>query len=247
MREVAARTAPEAIHLAPHELGTGHRGAILAVELFDALPVRRVRRAGNRLLEVGVGLDTDGALVERETPAPHDLVEEAIQAGVAREDGCDAEVCPAALGMLETMAAILDRGAIVIVDYGDRALGLARRPVGTLRSYRRHEVDRDVLAEPGERDLTAHVNFTRLEARARELGLAVLGSTTQDRFLVANGILEEFDTPDLAAARDVRRVKARLQAMQLIHPEGMGRAFRVLVLAKGRPPRTLQGLVDPFA
>ena len=76
----------------------------------------------------------------------------------------------------------------------------------------------------------------------------VLGLTTQDRFLVANGVLEEFEQPDLETARDPRRVKRRLQAMQLIHPAGMGRTFKVLMLSKGcDPPPHPSGLDDPFS
>ena len=55
-----------------------------------------------------------------------------------------------------------------------------------------------------------------LEDRARELGLEPLGLTTQDRFLIANGILETFRQDDPARRHDPRQVKARLQAMQLI-------------------------------
>jgi SAM-dependent MidA family methyltransferase len=100
----------------------------------------------------------------------------------------------------------------------------------------------------GRQALTAHVNCSALEDRAGEYVLNVLGLTTQDRFLVANGVLEEFEQPDLQTERDPRKVKRRLQAMQLIHPEGMGRTFKVLVMSKGcDPPPRLSGLEDPFS
>ena len=100
----------------------------------------------------------------------------------------------------------------------------------------------------GEQDLTAHVNFTALTDRAIELGLDVLGLTTQDRFLIANDALAAFDETDETRWRDPARVRERLRVMQLIHPEGMGRIFKVLVLSKGIDPApSLNGLVDPFA
>jgi SAM-dependent MidA family methyltransferase len=139
---------------------------------------------------------------------------------------------------------------MIVVDYGMPAAELydRERRRGTLLAYHGHSTNEDYLSRPGEQDLTAHVNFTALEDRARDCGLKVLGRTTQDRFLVCNGVLEEFEQPDLETAHDPRRVKRRLQAMQLIHPEGMGRTFRVLMLAKGCEGLDgLAGLADPFA
>jgi SAM-dependent MidA family methyltransferase len=146
------------------------------------------------------------------------------------------------------MERCLDRGVMLVVDYGERAERLygPTRPEGTLLAYRRHTTNRDYLRNVGAQDLTAHVNFSALEDRARAIGLAVLGLTTQDRFLIANGILETFRPDDPGRLHDPRRVKARLQAMQLIHPEGMGRRFKVLALAKGCRP-DLAGLRDPFS
>jgi SAM-dependent MidA family methyltransferase len=90
------------------------------------------------------------------------------------------------------------------------------------------------------------VNFSQLEDRARELGLEILAFTTQDRFLVANGVLEAFEAPSEDAWRRPEAVRQRLQALQLVHPLGMGRTFRVLVLGRGVAP-ALRGLADPFA
>ena len=169
--------------------------------------------------------------------------------GAADEDGTEAEVAPRALTALEAMAGILERGVMIVVDYGERAAELygPSRPDGTLLAYHGHSTGQDYLERVGEQDLSAHVNFSALEDRARELGLAVLGLTTQDRFLIANGILDQFASRDVDESRDVRSVKRRLQAMQLIHPEAMGRRFKVLVLSKGcGSPPELDGLSDPF-
>ncbi len=138
---------------------------------------------------------------------------------------------------------------LIIVDYGASATELygPAHAGGTLLAYRRHRAHDGYLEQVGEQDLTAHVNFTALEDHARERGLSVLGQTTQDRFLIANGLLEAFESRDESQWRDPREVKRRLQAMQLIHPSAMGRRFRVLLLAKGLdPPPELAGLRDPF-
>ena len=250
MRERCTRRVPEARALAPEEIEGGYQGCLLAVELFDALPVHRVRRRGESLVEIKVDVDGAGALVEREEPATTDLGEAAERFGAAPVDGMEAEVSLGAAQQLEDLARAIDRGVMIVVDYGMPAAELydRQRRRGTLLAYHGHATNEDYLARAGRQDLTAHVNFTVLEDRARECGLDVLGLTTQDRFLVANGVLEEFEQPDLQTARDPQRVKRRLQAMQLIHPEGMGRTFKVLALSKGcDPPPRLSGLVDPFS
>ncbi len=249
MREAARRNVPEADVLAPEDVGGGRTGCAVAVELFDALPVHRLRRRGGRLVEVFVGLGADGSLEERELPPTDSAAGIAARYGAAPCEGDEGEVAPAAAGLLARMAGVLDRGFLVIVDYGDRArdlYGPARRR-GTLLAYRRHTTSEEVLDRVGEQDLTAHVNFTQLEDEAGRLGLAVLGLTTQDRFLIANGILRSFEEDDPSAWGRPERVRARLRAMQLIHPGGMGRAFRILVLSKGIDPApVLAGLADPF-
>jgi SAM-dependent MidA family methyltransferase len=249
MRAAATAAAPRARALAPEELEPGYRGCILAVELFDALPVHRLRRKGGRLVEVCVALDPAGNLAELEaepTPAAAALAE---RYGAAAEEGSEAEVSTHAGSQIDAMGAVLDRGIMILFDYGYRAAELysPARERGTLLAYRSHSTSESLLERVGEQDLTAHVNFTALEERAAERGLDILGLTTQDRFLIGNGIMDYFEQPDDESVHDPRRVKQRLQAMQLIHPMGMGRIFKVLALSKGcQPPPALCGLDDPF-
>lgn len=249
MRSLAARTVPRAQVRGPESLGGGRTGCVVAVELFDALPVHRVRRREGRLREVYVALE-DGRLTEVEadpTPAARELAE---RYGAAPAEGDEAEVSPGARAVVRSLASALDRGFALIVDYGYRAPDLygPERSRGTLLAYHRHAASEDLLARVGEQDLTAHVNFSSIEDEARDAGLEVLGLTTQDRFLIANGILRHFEDGDPERWGDPARVRARLRAMQLIHPDAMGRAFKVLILSKGVAPRpALAGLEDPFA
>ncbi len=246
MLEESRRRVSEGRSLRPAELEGGFCGCVLAVELFDALAVHRVRRRGGRLVELLVGLDDD-ALVELEGPCSPEVRTIAERYGAAADEGTEAEVAAAVDAQLGTMAGCLDLGVMLIVDYGERANKLydASRPLGTLLAYHRQTTNRSYLERVGRQDLTAHVNFSALEDRARSVGLRVLGLTTQDRFLISNGILDAFRPDDPARLHDPRRVKLRLQAMQLIHPSGMGRRFKVLALAQGCDP-VLTGLRDPF-
>ena len=245
MRVVASEVVQEATVVAPSEVREGGAGCVVAVELFDALPVHRVRRRGRALREVRVGLDGD-ALVEIEAEAPAEILSWADRYGAAPEEGDEAEVSLEIGPCLSRLAASIDRGFVVVVDYGDTVPALydRGRRRGTLLAYHRHTAGEEFLVRVGEQDLTAHVNLTALHDAALACGLAALGVTTQDRFLIANGLLDGLD----AAGGDARAVRRRLRAKQLIHPDGMGRAFKFALFAKGfETPPALTGLRDPFA
>ena len=244
MRAAAAALTPAARVAAEGDVRRGGAGCVVAVELLDALPVHRVRRRGDALYEVMVALRGE-RLVEAEEVAGETLRAWADTYGGAAGDGDEAEVCLALGPALAALAASLDRGFLLIVDYGDEAgrlFGPSRRR-GTLLAYHRHRVNEDYLLRVGEQDLTAHVNLTALRAEADGLGLHTAGITTQDRFLMANGILDELDGD---GASSLAATKRRLQAKQLIHPEGMGRTFKVAVFTKGiEPAPVLRGFREP--
>ncbi len=245
MRAEAAARLPDAVVAAelPGAIGSG---CVVAVELFDALPVHRVRRRGATLREVKVALSGDD-LVEIEDAPGEAVAAEASACGAAPDDGDEAEICPARKETLESLARSVDRGVVLIVDYGHEAATLygPRHRRGTLMAYHAHRAHEDYLTRAGEQDLTAHVNLTALRADAEALGLAFAGLTTQDRFLIASGILEGLDAGSGNAAADAVR---RSQVKQLVHPHGMGTIFKVAAFSKGvAPPPDLPGFRDPFA
>jgi SAM-dependent MidA family methyltransferase len=246
MREAAANRLATARITGDGNLSSGGVGCVVAVELLDALPVHRVRRRGDALREVRVALDGP-RLVEVETIPDPAVSTWADTYRAAPEDGDEAEVCLALKPMLAVLAASIERGFVVIVDYGheaQRLFGPAHRR-GTLLAYHRHRANEDYLLRVGEQDLTAHVNLTALRREGEASGLDLSGLTTQDRFLIANGILEGLDA-DLGGP--VAAAKRRLEAKRLIHPDGMGTIFKVAVFTKGLPSRpVVRGVLDPFA
>ena len=245
MRAEAGALVPEAVVAPPSEVRAGGAGCVVAVELFDALPVHRVRRRAGALHEVGVGLDGE-SLVEVESEASAPVRAWAERYGAAPEEGDEAEVSLELTPCLERLAGTIDRGFLLVVDYGDEVPALydRGRRRGTLLAYHRHTASEDLLARVGEQDLTAHVNLTALSDAALACRLTPLGTTTQDRFLIANGLLDGIDGEE----NDARAVRRRLRAKQLIHPDGMGRAFKVALFAKGfDAPPVLTGLKDPFS
>ncbi len=121
-------------------------GFVLANELFDALPVR-VQQQDR---EVRVGWD-NGRFRFLGTP--------------------DREVCPRAAALWVEWARVVRHGYVLVIDYGYDESERARRfPYGSLMAYRRHRAPEDVLLSPGEQDITAHVNFTRLQQDAAAAG-----------------------------------------------------------------------------
>lgn len=227
-------------------------GVVFANELYDALAVRVVRRENGALIERSVGLDGGdaevGSFVWVDRPA-NDLALTAYaeRYGAAREEGAIAEIGLAAASLAGEICGAIARGFHLVIDYGDRAARLydARtRPAGTLMGYQGHIAREDVLVHPGDRDLTAHVNFSGLEDAATSAGAVTAGFTTQSRFLIALGMAERIAA--LAGRSDPASTQRRAAMMSLIHPEGMGETFRVLMLAKGVASDGLRGFADPF-
>ena len=96
--------------------------------------------------------------------------------------------------------------------------------------YRRHTAREDVLEEPGERDITAHVNFTAMALAAQDADWGVLGYCTQARFLINCGLVARMETATL---------RERVQAQKLITEHEMGELFKVIGFFKGEPWQAL--------
>ncbi len=218
-------------------------GCVLSNEVVDALPVHRVRREGEHLREIFVTLEDGGFAEVSGAPSTPALADYLAWLGVALADGQEAEVNLAALRWVEEVAGALERGFVLTVDYGYEARELydsQRFPRGTLMAYHRHRATTDLYRAIGQQDLTAHVNFTALMRRGREVGLATTGFTNQMKFLIALGILEEAEQQ--AQSEPQRAIHHRLAAKRLIVPQGMGETFKVLIQHKGVDDPQLRGL-----
>lgn len=194
----------------------------VANEFFDALPVRQFLRRGAGWCERRVGL-RDGALA-------FGLGVEAPQVALAHRlddtrDGDLVEICEAAPQIVTALASRIAArgGAALIVDYGDwRSLG------DTLQALRAHE-PADVLADPGQADLTAHVDFEPLAGAARTAGCAHSRLTPQGVFLERLGITARAQA--LARGGSGAALDDLVAAhRRLTHPDEMGNLFKVLGL-----------------
>src|SRR5437764_127222 len=110
----------------------------------------------------------------------------------APEEGRWYEVNLEALRWMERVAAMLTKGYVLTIDYGFTRAESVRFPAGTLMGYHRHTPHEDILIDPGERDITAHVNFSALEERGAEVGLAREKFQTLAQMLLAAGEADQF-------------------------------------------------------
>ena len=190
---------------------------VFSNELFDAQPFTRTVFRRGRWWETGVTLEDDW-LVETELPFDGDE-------GPAPE-GYRFDRPLAAAALADTIAAQPWRGLFVAFDYGKPlAELLAHTPAGTARAYFRHQMSDDLLARPGEQDLTCHVCWDWLSAALGRRGFAAPRLDFQETFLVRNALTA------LAAASEAEAggLSARkLALLQLLHPSGLGQKFQVL-------------------
>jgi len=207
-------------------------GVVFSNEFFDALPVRVACSESDRWVERCVGWGSEGLeWADGGVVAPE--MAQYLERFVPRPaPGQVAEVNLEALGWLERIAGSLERGGVITIDYGYTSAEIAggrRFPQGSLMSYLRHTASENVFAHPGEQDITAHVNFTALEERGSEWGLAAEPLRTQAQFLLSIGQGDEFRSA-LGAASETQAQRHRALLKTLLF--GMGETFQVLVQRK---------------
>jgi len=214
-------------------------GCIFSNELIDALAVHRVVMQAGALREIFVGCEK-GEFVDVVAPVSTCAINEYFAGqGVTLKEGQHAEVGLEACDWIAEVGRRIERGFVLTIDYGHHAVELfdERHMRGTLLAYREHRVSEDFYSSPGEQDLTAHVNFTALETWGRRSGLETTEFTSQTAFLLALGQPNEFADLYDHGQSEAEQIRARLQLKTLIHPEGMGERFQVLVQRKVEPRR----------
>lgn len=216
------------------ELPGGLSGAVLANEVVDAFPVHIVEKHRQDIVEQYVDVAAGGDLcLVYGPPSRVELPAFLERYGIDLRAGQKIEINLAAEAWVGELAQLLERGIATIIDYGDTSPGRyspARRE-GTLLAYRGGAVTDNVLALPGEQDLTALVDFTALQDAATSAGFQVAGLTRQANFLLGLG-LGTTETVEAAGDNLEAILDYRLGLQTLISMEGLGK-FHVLLLANG--------------
>lgn len=200
-------------------------GIVLAHEFFDALPVHLLRRAGAYWHEIRVFRDLNsfrfGSL-----PASSILARSAERHRKYLSDDI-LELCPDALSWVKRISRMLRAGYLLIIDYGHSNSELRRFPDGSLLSYRSHVATHEILLDPGERDITAHVNFSDLSRALTRVGFTLCSDSSLRKWLLSLWDEAEFESLWSEWPR-----RERLQWKQLA--VGMGETFRVLLFSRFR-------------
>ncbi|HEX7192036.1 MAG TPA: SAM-dependent methyltransferase [Thermoanaerobaculia bacterium] len=206
---------------------------IFSNELFDALPFARLVKRGEQLHELWVDENFEWTEHEAE-PRYSDYFE---SRGIQLADGQFADVSLEWEAFYADIARIVDRGLIVTFDYGYPGTKLfhsrARR-FGTAAAYSQQRVTRDLLANPGEQDLTAHVNFTDLIRAGEARGFSTRFFDRQAKFLLALGATEHelFRPVTELEEASIELMQQRDEARQLVLPDGIGHDISVLAQVK---------------
>lgn len=207
-------------------LPTQFAGVVLGNEVLDAMPVKLLQRSRGVWHERGVALaddPADGLYVWQDRPTSlrppveiagsHDYLTELHLQGEA---------------FVRTLGEKLSAGAAFFIDYGfpQAEYYHVQRHMGTVMCHYQHRSDPDPLKLVGQKDITAHVDFTGIALAGNEVGLDVLGYCSQARFLMNCGLLPYMEAADWAS---------RVTAQKLIMEHEMGELFKVLGFYKGPP------------
>lgn len=198
-------------------------GALYSNELIDALPFHVLERRGGEVLELFV--DEDGSEALRPLSRP-ELASPARAVREALEEGGRHAVSLEAQSWITAAARRLSQGFILTADYGKRFPPEAPNPP---RAFRSHAVETELTRDAGARDLTASADFEALVKAGEKAGLVVHSYESLSRFLLDGGIERHFAA---AAGDDASSYSSRAKLKTLVHPEGMGEAFKVLIQRK---------------
>ena len=198
------------------------QGVVLGNEVLDAMPVQLLTRTNGVWHERGVAVG-DGLLQFADRPT--DL---RPPVGIDGTHDYLTEIHPQAEAFMRTLAGRLERGAAFFLDYGfpESEYYHPQRHMGTVMCHKGHLADANPLVDVGNKDITAHVNFSGIALAAQDAGLACLGYTSQARFLMNCGLLSKLER---------ETTQTRWQTQKLLTEHEMGELFKVIGFTTGEP------------
>ncbi len=215
-------------------------GLVLGNEVLDAMPAELVTWRAGTISERGVTLQdgrfewaeralTQGSLLEQARALPPAQF-------VSGEAAYTSEINIAAQGFIRSLGQMLERGVILMVDYGfgESEYYHPQRSQGTLMCHYRHQAHADPFFLPGLQDITAHVDFSAIAKAGTEAGLDLLGYASQANFLINCGLTDLLGQISPEDPASYLPVVAKVQ--KLMSPAEMGELFKAIALGRGMEP-----------
>jgi SAM-dependent MidA family methyltransferase len=216
-------------------------GVMLANEVLDAMPVHMVTWHDDAILERGVIWRNnqfawqDRPIRDMELHTVASRLTPRINPDNLSTYGYISEINLTAARFMRSLASALQRGVIVLIDYGfgrDEYYH-PQRNQGTLMCHYRHHAHDDPFYLPGLQDITSHVDFSAITQAAENAGLQLLGYTTQAYFLINCGITGILARTSAADTGNYLPQSGQLQ--KLVSPAEMGELFKVIAFGKDFP------------
>ncbi|MDI1309173.1 MAG: SAM-dependent methyltransferase [Methylotenera sp.] len=212
------------------ELPSNFKGVILGNEVLDAIPVNIVHVKEDGIYERGIAIESEEFVWQDKILSESSLLN--VVSKLNLPEGYMTEVCPAASGLIASLAHSLQQGIILMIDYGFSAREYyhPQRNQGTLMCHYQHYAHSEPLINIGLQDITAHVDFTSIAHAGVNNGLELSGFCSQAQFLMNCGILELMSK---VSPHDMARYAPLAAAAQkLLSPAEMGDLFKVIALSK---------------
>ena len=212
-----------------NELPQQFSGAIIGNEVLDAIPVHLIH-ANKEIMERGVVASDEGFAWQDKSLTEPNLLSAVNE--LALPSDYLTEICPAASGLIASLANALTQGVILMIDYGFSAREYyhPQRNQGTLMCHYQQLAHTDPLIYVGLQDITAHVDFTAIAQTGIDHGLQLDGFCSQAQFLMNCGILEAMSQ---VSPHDMENYAPLAAAAQkLLSPAEMGDLFKVMSLSK---------------
>ena len=218
------------------EIASPLRHAIIfSNELIDAFPVNRVIGRNGKIRELWVGLNEEDEFTWIEGELSDDVADYCKRIQLELADGQIYEVNLTAEEFISRAAQAIGEGLLITVDYGADRNALLNDPnrfEGTLRAFHKHRFVNDLLARPGEHDLTTTVDWTQIQEAGARHRFETLRLQRLDEFLWSEGAPDALLSIGNHISDPVEFFNFNAAARELIMPNGMAASFQVLVQRK---------------
>lgn len=225
------------------------KAVVLANEVLDAMPVHRFKIKDEQKLEVFVGINEQQEFCwqyealdnSQIISLVNELQEDTLQEITAYESEINLNIAP----WLQTVAASLSQGMVLIIDYGypRHEYYHPDRTQGTLICHYQHHTVADPLILPGLMDITSHVDFSAVGEAAEQADLEVVGYVNQAKFLINCGLLELVQRSQSYQENEKQRFTINQAIKRLTLPSEMGELVKVMALTKNMGDSHWQGFI----